>query len=289
MGKYEEKKSLINKYLKVIILAISIFLFTNILSSYDKASEVINNVPPKISLEEELAKQESREAEERAIQESILAEIAKRKKGNVYLTFDDGPGKYTDQFMELFDKYNIKVTYFVTYDNEYRRKRVKEVYDHGHTIGVHSYQHKPELIYISEEAYLDDLLKIIQLVKDETGVDTKYVRFPFGSSNVMAKSYNKGIMTRLTKILDDNGYKYYDWNVYGDDAKSSNEDPNIIFQKTVAQLEALGKNDAIVLCHDTNMHTYKYMELLIPYLLANNYTILPIDDNAPTCHHKVLN
>lgn len=288
------------KYVKKVILTLLIFVMIFGNHKQTIASAVINNIPPKISLAEEIARQESKEAEEKAIQESIeaeeirkqesiKAELAKMKKGNVYLTFDDGPGKYTDKFLELFDKYNVKVTYFVTYDNEYRRKRIKDVYDHGHTIGVHSYQHKPELIYISEEAYKTDLAQILQVVKDVTGKDTRYVRFPFGSSNTMSKSYSKGIMAKLTKFLTDSGYEYYDWNVYGDDAKSSNEDPNNIFQKTVAQLEALGTHDAVVLCHDTNLHTYKYMELLIPYLLANNYTIRPIDDNAPTCHHKVLN
>lgn len=32
----------------------------------------------------------------------------------VYLTFDDGPGAYTQQLLDVLAKYNIKVTFFVT-------------------------------------------------------------------------------------------------------------------------------------------------------------------------------
>ena len=36
----------------------------------------------------------------------------------VYLTFDDGPSKYTTQTLDLLDRYNVKATFFVVnYDS----------------------------------------------------------------------------------------------------------------------------------------------------------------------------
>ena len=32
---------------------------------------------------------------------------------SVYLTFDDGPGKYTQGLLDVLDKYNVKATFFV--------------------------------------------------------------------------------------------------------------------------------------------------------------------------------
>ena len=32
----------------------------------------------------------------------------------IYLTFDDGPSKYTERLLEILDEYNIKATFFVT-------------------------------------------------------------------------------------------------------------------------------------------------------------------------------
>ncbi|MFQ7394635.1 MAG: immunoglobulin-like domain-containing protein [Lachnospira eligens] len=35
----------------------------------------------------------------------------------VYLTFDDGPGPYTEKLLDILDRYNVKATFFVTNGN----------------------------------------------------------------------------------------------------------------------------------------------------------------------------
>ena len=37
----------------------------------------------------------------------------------IYLTFDDGPGPYTDRLINILNKYNAKATFFVTGNNSY--------------------------------------------------------------------------------------------------------------------------------------------------------------------------
>ncbi len=75
---------------------------------------------------------------------------------------------------------------------------IKEAYQKGHTIGLHTYSHDYELIYSSLKNYINDLNKIKELVYEQTGEYTTYMRFPGGSSNLVSKKYNVGIMKRLT-------------------------------------------------------------------------------------------
>lgn len=43
-------------------------------------------------------------------------------------------------------------------------------------------------------------------------------RFPGGSSNLVSRSYSRGIMTKLVKKVDKAGFSYFDWNVSSSDA-----------------------------------------------------------------------
>src|SRR5699024_7028919 len=81
---------------------------------------------------------------------------------NIYLTFDDGPSKYTNKLLDVLKKYNVKATFFVTdqgltkgYDDV-----IKRAYDEGHTIGLHSSTHNYGYIYSSVNSYFDDLYAI---------------------------------------------------------------------------------------------------------------------------------
>ena len=41
-------------------------------------------------------------------------EIIKPEENTIYLTFDDGPGPYTEQLLDVLAKYDVKATFFVT-------------------------------------------------------------------------------------------------------------------------------------------------------------------------------
>ena len=57
----------------------------------------------------------------------------------IYLTFDDGPGKYTKELLELLEKYEVKATFFTCGNG--RKDLVKEIHEAGHTIGIHCKSH----------------------------------------------------------------------------------------------------------------------------------------------------
>ena len=67
------------------------------------------------------------------------------------------------------------------------QEQYKEMYqrivEEGHTLGMHSYSHKYDEIYASEEAFEEDLSRLQDFLYDTTGVWSHFYRFPGGSSN----------------------------------------------------------------------------------------------------------
>ena len=101
----------------------------------------------------------------------------------IYLTFDDGPGEYTQQLLDTLAKYNVKATFFVTDGNsDYRYLLAKEAAA-GHTVAIHSETHDYKYIYSSCDAYFEDLNRMSDIITEQTGKRPKLLRFPGGSSN----------------------------------------------------------------------------------------------------------
>ena len=130
----------------------------------------------------------------------------------IYLTFDDGPGQYTEKLLDILDKHGVKVTFFVTNFFTSYQYLMKREAESGHSIAVHSYKHDYDTIYASEAAYWEDFQKMQDIIKEETGIETHLFRFPGGSSNTISKNKNPGIMTRLTQQATEKGLVYFDWN-----------------------------------------------------------------------------
>lgn len=214
----------------------------------------------------------------------IIPEIIDAKGKTVYLTFDDGPSIYTDDILDILDKYGVKATFFVVNGNH--NYLMKEIVNRGHQIGLHAYTHKYEVVYKSEQAYFDDLNKINEVVKAETGVETKLIRFPGGGSNVISKKYEKGLMTKLTKSVADKGYFYFDWNCTNGDAEGA---------KTISdQLRFCSKfprsaNNIIVLMHDNKRLTMESLPYIIEYYKACGMEFGVLTPETPPAHHPVYN
>lgn len=201
----------------------------------------------------------------------------------VYLTFDDGPGPYTQKLLNILDKYNVKVTFFVV--NSGYNNLIGKAAAAGHSIGIHSYTHDYYKIYASEDAYFDDLNLMHNVIKEQTGKTTQLVRFPGGSSNTIS-GFNKGIMTRLTKRVRDMGYQYFDWNVSSGDAGGTT-DTKQVYNNVVAGIR--NHNVSVVLQHDIKGFSVDAVEDIIIWGLNNGYTFLPLDESSTGAHHGVNN
>ncbi len=204
----------------------------------------------------------------------------------VYLTFDDGPYKYTQQLLDILDKYGVKVTFFVTNQYPDYQYMIGEEYKRGHTVAVHTYSHKYDQIYASEEAFYADIQAMADVCVAQTGVKPNILRFPGGTSNTTSKKYCKGIMTSLSQSVGLMGYQYTDWNISSEDAGSAKTSAEV----AANVIEGMKTHKvSIVLQHDIKKFSVEAVEEIIQWGLANGYTFLPLDPTSPMSHHGVNN
>ena len=204
----------------------------------------------------------------------------------VYLTFDDGPGEYTQQLLDTLAKYNVKATFFVTDGNsDYRYLLAKEAAA-GHTVAIHSETHDYKYIYSSCDAYFEDLNRMSDIITEQTGKRPKLLRFPGGSSNTISKQYCSRIMSVLTKAVSDQGYKYFDWNVSSGDAGGTTSTSEV-YNNVISGIQS--HDISVVLQHDIKLFSVNAVEDIIVWGLANGYTFLPLTESSPTIHHGVNN
>lgn len=202
----------------------------------------------------------------------------------IYLTFDDGPGKYTQELLDVLAKYDVKATFFVVKTSYL--ELLDDIVAGGHAIGMHSVTHEYSEIYKSDEAFFDDLYQMQDIIYQYTGVKSTLMRFPGGSSNGISKKYNEGIMSRLVKEVEARGFQYFDWNVNSKDAEDARTAEEV-FQNVVGSIGK--KQNAVVLQHDIKGFSVEAVELIIRWGLENGYTFAPLTPDSPACHHSVNN
>ncbi len=221
------------------------------------------------------------------VQPVQLPEVIDPPPKTIYLTFDDGPCNNTRLLLDILKQYDVKATFFVV-GVRGNKELIKRMYEEGHSIGVHSNTHVYEEIYASEEAFFADFLAAEEVIYEQTGQYTHIFRFPGGSHNT-ASWDTPGIMTRLTKIMEDMGYRYFDWNVNSSDAMADSEKSIFDYYCTIRARLLPDDCFNVVLQHDLNGLSVRAMETFIPWALENGYTFLPLDMTSPVVHSQVNN
>lgn len=204
----------------------------------------------------------------------------------VYLTFDDGPGPYTDMLLSILDKYGVKATFFVTNQSPKYQYMIGKIHSQGHTVALHTATHNYSNIYSSEEAYYRDLQKIHDIVVTQTGATPTIVRFPGGTSNQVSRKYCNGIMTKLSQSLAYHGYLYCDWNVSSGDAGGATTAKQVA-NNVISGIQK--RSVSIVLQHDIKKYSVEAVDEIIAWGLANGYTFLPMTDKTPMVHFAPQN
>lgn len=204
-----------------------------------------------------------------------------------YLTFDDGPSANTLKILDILNKYGVKATFFVI--NSADIGYVKNIYEAGHTVGLHTATHNYSQIYASTDAYFNDLQQISDKVESIIGIKPTVMRFPGGSSNKVSAKYCGGIMTRLVSLVQERGYSYFDWNVASGDADSNT--PSYTYIRNNVLNSAKNKNSACVLMHDSSVKTTTVQALpeIIEGLTAMGYRFEALTPETYGYHHRNLN
>lgn len=205
-----------------------------------------------------------------------------------YLTFDDGPSKNTITILNILDKYKIKATFFVMANSSPEGAvGYKEMIKRGHAIALHTYTHDYQKIYVSKDAFFQNIKKLEKFLKDNYSIETKILRFPGGSKNVSSKIYGgPTIMTQITSQCETKGYRYFDWNVDSKDGIS----PTVSMQTITSNVlnGAKDKQEVIILLHDINLmkNTVKALPTIIEGLKSQGFTFDVISDKTEEMQFK---
>lgn len=164
----------------------------------------------------------------------------------IYLTFDDGPCGSTGRLLDVLDELNVKATFFVTAQFESDEQLVsdiKEIYDRGHALGVHTYSHDYATIYNSVADFLTDYKMMDDLIVEATGERSKIFRFAGGSNT----SKNESIREDLIAEMERRGFIFHDWNSHNGDSEGYSKEKQI--ERAVK--ESTIKEKSVILMHNT--------------------------------------
>lgn len=93
-------------------------------------------------------------------------------------------------------------------------------------------------------------------------------------------------MTRLTKSVEEKGFKYFDWNVLSGDAGGTTSTEKV-YSNVINGVR--GKPFSIVLQHDIKGFSVNAVEKIIKWGKNNGYTFKPLTADSPTVHQRLNN
>lgn len=200
-----------------------------------------------------------------------------------YLTFDDGPCSKTDTILKILAENDVKATFFVV--GTMSTKRIVDIYNAGHAIGLHTGTHELNSIYKSTNAFLNDLKSISDTVYKKTGIRTNLTRFPGGSTTARNKLGKNGLET-VKEIMAEHGYTYFDWNIDSGDTHSASPSKSYVMnqiKKNLLDSNGNVKKDKVtLLMHDIKGVTVEALPDIIKLFKEYGFTFKTLDASAPT-------
>lgn len=205
--------------------------------------------------------EENESLAENVVDESKSEErVIDPNKPMIALTFDDGPGAYTDKLLDILEKYDARATFFLTGTRVNRYPdAIYRMYEMGCEIGNHTEEHK-DLARLKKKAIKSQVSKTNEKIKKITGQDTQMVRPPYGSVDKLVKETVKRPLIH--------------WSVDTNDWKKKDA------RKITKYIKNHVQDGDIVLLHDIHKFTVKSMETIIPYLVKEGYQLVTVSEMA---------
>lgn len=182
----------------------------------------------------------------------------------VYLTFDDGPNKYTPQILNLLKKYNMKATFFMLEPNmRANSSTVKRMKNEGHALGLHGVTHIKSKVYASPTSLVNEMNKGQKTLKSITGQTSTIIRTPYGSKPYFTQPYRNASAKA--------GYRFWDWTIDSKDTSSSRVSSSYVVSSTIGALEKQKNvSSHVILFHDKQV-TVNALPKILDYLKKNGY------------------
>ncbi|WP_461368634.1 polysaccharide deacetylase family protein [Candidatus Darwinibacter acetoxidans] len=287
-----------NLYVLFIITLLLALLVggSNILANPQRAATLDRLEKENLELRGELGELSSRYEELQDSYERLMQEKRELENGLdrsmlsntapiAYLTFDDGPGKYTVRLLKILKKYSVPATFFVTGKNGSGDKKIyRRIVEQGHALGNHTNSHDYRKIYSSKKAFMEDLRELESLLEHKAGIRPGIVRLPGGTSNTLA---SPSLIKSIIGELEREGYDYIDWNIDANDCNHRLTPPRLV-KNVLKQADRLLGEDLVILLHDTkaNQATVKALPRIIEGLRERGYSFAALEKDCVSVKHR---
>ncbi|PEA54209.1 peptidoglycan-N-acetylglucosamine deacetylase [Bacillus pseudomycoides] len=181
-----------------------------------------------------------------------------------YLTFDDGPGKYTAELLQMLKQNNVKATFFLIGKNVKQfPELVKRENAEGHYVGMHSMTHDFKKLYTSG-GYVNEMNQDQGLIANIIGHSPKLTRPPYGSM--------PGLNEALRNKVVEGGFKVWDWTIDSLDWKYNKIPVDAAATKIVENvLKSATKPQEVILMHDIHPQSIAAVPAIIKRLKEKGY------------------
>ena len=179
----------------------------------------------------------------------------------IALTFDDGPGPYTEKLLDILDKYDAKATFFLIGSKvSARANTLRRIQSRGHQLGNHSWSH-PELNKVSAEQLASEIDQTNNAIKQAVGTKPNIIRPPYGA-------FNRAVLEQFRQ----RGMSAVVWSVDTRDWADRNSE--IVCSRAVAG----ARNGAVILMHDIHPTSVNAVPCILNSLKQQGYSFVTVQN-----------
>lgn len=183
-------------------------------------------------------------------------------KPMIALTFDDGPGEYTETLLDCLEENNAHATFFMVGQNvEQYQSTVQRMVNIGCEIGSHTWDHA-NLYELDEEGIASEFSKTDEAIEAACGQKPTVIRAPYGnwSETIIAIGNRPFFMWSIDSL---------DWS----------------YMDVEKDYDAVMNNDtlsdgSIILMHDIHEPSVQAALKIIPDLIAQGYKLVTVSEMA---------
>lgn len=182
-------------------------------------------------------------------------------KTRIALTFDDGPGEYTDELLDCLEENNAHATFFMLGQNVGSwESTVQRMADIGCEIGSHSWDH-PNLYDLSMDSVAKEFSDTDAALEKACGQKASVARAPYGNwSDDIISTVGKPFFTWSMDSLD---WSYLD----------VNKDYDAVMNGDLT-------DGSIILMHDIHEPSVQAAIKMIPELVQKGYKLMTVSELA---------
>ena len=224
-----------------------------------KKDKTIKSMKTSISLSD--AGKTTKTTKEQAVPSREPEDLTGKKL--VALTFDDGPGPYTERLLDEMKKRGVRATFFLLgVKVDQYPELVKRMAEEGHALGNHSYNHE-NLSKLSLSGIENSMDKTAGKIHKLVGFDPEIMRCPGGACSDTVKKYAKSAGIPIA---------YWDVDTRDWESRNVNAIMKVCFGKDGIE------DGSVVLLHDIHETSVDASLKIMDRLIEEGYTFVTMPE-----------